>query len=93
MRRAVQAGGGNRDVLGIAASLSGGLSANFGTMTKPLHSGTSARNTILAATLGGAGFTASAAALENPVSGYFRAFDRGIKVSFDPFTELAAATT
>jgi 2-methylcitrate dehydratase PrpD len=76
------------DVLGIAASLSGGLSANFGTMTKPLHSGTSARNAILAATLGGAGFTASAAALENPVSGYFRAFDRGIKVSFDPFAEL-----
>src|SRR4029077_11672773 len=76
------------DVLGIAASLSGGLPANFGTMTKPLHSGTSARNAILAATLGGAGFTASAAALENPVSGYFRPFDRGIKVSFDPFDEL-----
>src|SRR3954466_3276007 len=45
------------DVLGIAASLSGGLSANFGTMTKPLHSGSSARNAILAATLGGVGFT------------------------------------
>ena len=29
------------DILGIAASLSGGVSANFGTMTKPLHSGTS----------------------------------------------------
>src|SRR6478735_7530504 len=42
----------------------------------------------IAASLGGAGFTASAAALENPVSGYFRAFDRGIKVSFDPFAEL-----
>ena len=76
------------DILGIAASLSGGLSANFGTMTKPLHSGSSARNAILAATLGRGGFTASAAALENPVSGYFRAFDRGIKVSFEPFDEL-----
>jgi len=76
------------DILGIAASLSGGLSANFGTMTKPLHSGTSARNAILAATLGRGGFTASAVALENPVSGYFRAFDRGIKVSFEPFAEL-----
>src|ERR1700730_3461266 len=76
------------DVLGIAASLSGGLSTNFGTMTKPLHSGTSARNAILAATLGRNGFTANAAALEHPVSGYFRAFDRGIKVSFDPFAEL-----
>jgi 2-methylcitrate dehydratase PrpD len=76
------------DVLGIAASLSGGLSANFGTMTKPLHAGTSARNAILSATLGGGGFTANAAALEHPVSGYFRAFDRGMKVSFEPIAEL-----
>ena len=76
------------DVLGIAASLSGGLSANFGTMTKPLHSGTSARNAILAATLGRGGFTANATALEHPVAGYFRAFDRGIKVSFEPIAEL-----
>ena len=76
------------DVLGIAASLSGGLSANFGTMTKPLHSGTSARNAILAATLGGNGFTANGAALEHPVSGYFRAFDRGMRVSFEPIAEL-----
>ncbi len=76
------------DVLGIAASLSGGLAANFGTMTKPLHSGTSARNAILAATLGRNGFTANAAALEHPASGYFRAFDRGIKVSFEPIAEL-----
>src|SRR5499427_8062610 len=76
------------DVLGIAASLTGGLSANFRTMTKPLHSGTSARNAILAATLGGRGFTASAAALEHPVSGYFRAFDRGMRVSFEPIAEL-----
>ena len=37
------------DILGIAASLSGGLSVNFGTMTKPLHSGMSARNAIAAA--------------------------------------------
>jgi 2-methylcitrate dehydratase PrpD len=76
------------DVLGIAASLSGGLVANFGTMTKPLHSGTSARNAILAATLGGHGFTANATALEHPVSGYFRAFDRAVKVSFEPIAEL-----
>jgi 2-methylcitrate dehydratase PrpD len=75
-------------VLGIAASLSGGLSANFGTMTKPLHSGTAARNAILAASLGQRGFTASATALENPVSGYFHAFDRGINVSFAPFENL-----
>jgi 2-methylcitrate dehydratase PrpD len=75
------------DILGIAASLSGGLSVNFGTMTKPLHSGMSARNAIAAATLGRSGFSANAAALENP-AGYFRAFDRGMKVSFAPFDEL-----
>jgi 2-methylcitrate dehydratase PrpD len=75
------------DILGIAASLSGGLSVNFGTMTKPLHSGMSARNAIAAALLGNSGFTANAAALENP-AGYFRAFDRGMKVSFEPFAEL-----
>ena len=76
------------DVLGIAASLSGGLAVNFGTMTKPLHSGSSARNAILAATLGRSGFTASAIALEHPVSGYLHAFDRGIKVSVEPIAEL-----
>src|SRR3954471_20075927 len=76
------------DILGIAASLSGGLSANFGTMTKPLHSGASARNAILAVSLGRSGFTANAAALEHPVSGYFRAFNRGTRISFDPFREL-----
>jgi 2-methylcitrate dehydratase PrpD len=75
------------DILGIAASLSGGLSVNFGTMTKPLHSGASARNAVSAALLGRSGFTANAAALENP-SGYFRAFDRGMKVSFEPFADL-----
>jgi 2-methylcitrate dehydratase PrpD len=76
------------DILGVAASLSGGLSANFGTMTKPLHSGTSARNGILATALGRAGFTSSAVALENPVSGYFRAFARGMTVSLAPFADL-----
>jgi 2-methylcitrate dehydratase PrpD len=75
------------DILGIAASLSGGLSVNFGTMTKPLHSGTSARNAVTATLLGRSGFTANPAALENN-SGYFQAFDRGMKVSFEPFAEL-----
>jgi 2-methylcitrate dehydratase PrpD len=75
------------DILGIAASLSGGLSANFGTMTKPLHSGMSARNGVAAALLGRRGFTANAEALERP-AGYYRAFDRGMKVSFEPFAEL-----
>ena len=37
--------------LGIAASLTAGLSQNFGTMVKPLHLGNAARNGILAAEL------------------------------------------
>jgi 2-methylcitrate dehydratase PrpD len=76
------------DILGIAASLSNGLSANFGTMTKPLHSGIAARNAILAVSLGRAAFTSSATALENRDSGYFRAFDHGVSVSYEPFADL-----
>lgn len=45
--------------LGIVASLGSGLQRNFGTMTKPLHSGLAARNGVLAAQLAAAGFTAS----------------------------------
>ena len=39
-------------VMGIAASLASGFTANFATMTKPLHCGNAARNGVLAATLG-----------------------------------------
>jgi 2-methylcitrate dehydratase PrpD len=50
--------------LGIAASQSGGLRANFGTMTKPLHAGLANRTGVEAALLARSGFTASAEALE-----------------------------
>ena len=40
-----------RMALGITASLAGGLRENFGTMTKPLNTGNSARNVNLAALL------------------------------------------
>jgi 2-methylcitrate dehydratase PrpD len=50
--------------LGIAASQSGGLRANFGTMTKPLHAGIANRTAVEAALLAGSGFTASTEALE-----------------------------
>ena len=43
---------------GIAASLSAGLWANRGSMTKPLHAGNAARNGVLASTLASQGFTA-----------------------------------
>ncbi len=45
--------------LGIAASLTSGLSHNFGTMVKPLHLGNAAKNGIMAAELAAAGFTAN----------------------------------
>ncbi|HYZ69933.1 MAG TPA: MmgE/PrpD family protein, partial [Mycobacterium sp.] len=49
---------------GIAASQSGGLRANFGTMTKPLHAGLSNRTGVESALLARSGFTASTEILE-----------------------------
>ena len=60
--------------LGVAASHSGGLKANFGTMTKPLHAGLAARNGVHAAMLAARGFTASDAALDG---------EQGFAVAFD----------
>ena len=56
-----------RMALGIASSLTGGLIQNFGTMTKPLHAGNSARNGVVAAFLAQNGFTAN----ENIMEGDF----------------------
>ena len=56
-----------RMALGIASSLTGGLLQNFGTMTKPLHAGNSARNGVVAALLAHSGFTAN----ENIIEGDF----------------------
>src|SRR5207248_11745467 len=51
--------------LAIAASLAAGIKANFGTMTKPLHVGHTARDGLFAALLPRDGFTANYAALEH----------------------------
>ncbi|MCC7272216.1 MAG: MmgE/PrpD family protein [Alphaproteobacteria bacterium] len=51
--------------LAIAASLAGGLKANFGTMTKPLHIGQCGRSGLLAALLAERGFDASLQAMEH----------------------------
>ena len=75
------------DVIGIATSLASGNSSNFGTMTKPLHAGHAARDGIMAAHLGGRGFTANASALEGR-DGYFETFSRGLKWSLEPFQDL-----
>ena len=50
---------------GIAGSLAGGLLANFGSMTKPLHAGNAARAGLLAALLASEGFTGSDRILEH----------------------------
>lgn len=63
---------GTATALGIAASLGSGLRENFGTMTKPLHSGRSGYNGLLAARLAQSGFTASTEILEAP-RGFFSA--------------------
>jgi 2-methylcitrate dehydratase PrpD len=57
---------------GIAASLTAGLSQNFGTMVKPLHIGNAARNGIVAAELAALGFTANANILDQQ-GGFFGA--------------------
>ena len=62
--------------LGIAASRTGGLTANTGTMVKPTHPGNAARMGAEAAILAGMGYTASDEALESPV-GYAAALFGG----------------
>lgn len=67
--------------LAIAASFASGLKANFGTMTKPLHVGQSARNGLLAVLLAERGFDANPAALEHH-QGFLNVFNGD--GTFDP---------
>lgn len=60
--------------LAIAVSLSSGVKANFGTMTKPLHAGQCTRNGLYAALLAREGFTACPEAFEHK-QGYFEVFN------------------
>ena len=62
--------------LGIAASRTGGLTANTGTMVKSTHPGNAARMGAEAAILAGMGYTASDAVLESP-NGYAAALFQG----------------
>jgi len=52
--------------LGLGASQSAGVMANFGSMAKPFHAGRAAQAGVMAARLAAAGFTASPDALEHP---------------------------
>ena len=62
-----------RTAFGIAASTASGLRCNFGTMTKPLHSGWAARSALDAVTLARSGFTAALDVLETD-TGFFEAY-------------------
>jgi 2-methylcitrate dehydratase PrpD len=53
-----------QNALGMAASQTGGLRVNFGTMTKPMHAGVANRTGVEAAVLAARGFTASPDAIE-----------------------------
>jgi 2-methylcitrate dehydratase PrpD len=62
-----------RTAFGIAASMASGVRRNFGTMTKPLHSGIAARNAVTAVQLAASGFTAALDALEAK-AGFFATY-------------------
>ena len=74
--------------LGITASSSCGLVANFGTMTKPLHVGMGARNGVLGAKLAAGGFTANGSAIEAGAVGLYETLYSGTPVHFDAIEEL-----
>ena len=59
--------------LGIAASMSAGLVANFGSMTKPFQAGRAAQSGLTAARLAAAGMTSAPDAIEHR-SGMLQAF-------------------
>jgi 2-methylcitrate dehydratase PrpD len=73
--------------LGIAASMAGGVVANFGTMTKPLHVGLAARNGVLAAKLAQGGYTANARAIESGF-GFYQVLHQGTPIHEQAIEEL-----
>ena len=62
-----------QQAFGIAASMASGLRRNFGTMTKPLHTGIAARSALTASRLAAAGFTAAPDVLEAK-AGFFSTY-------------------
>ena len=72
--------------LAMAASMASGLKANFGTMTKPLHIGHSARSGLMAVLLAERGFTANPSALEHH-QGFLAVFNGAGRFDPAPLTE------
>ncbi|MGQ0526269.1 MAG: MmgE/PrpD family protein [Betaproteobacteria bacterium] len=62
-----------RTAFGIACSMASGLQRNFGTMTKPLHTGWAARSALAATQLARSGYTAAPDVLESK-AGFFAAY-------------------
>jgi 2-methylcitrate dehydratase PrpD len=65
-----------------------GVTANFGTMTKPLHVGLAARNGVLSARLAQSGFTANRQVLEAK-NGFFDSYYQTGKPDIRVFDDLA----
>lgn len=65
-----------RTALGVASSLTSGLLRNFGTMTKPLHAGSAAKNGVVATLLAQDGFTANESIMEGE-AGFCSIFSGG----------------
>ena len=62
-----------QQAFGIAGSMASGLRRNFGTMTKPLHTGLAARSALTAFRLATSGFTAAPDIFESK-AGFFAAY-------------------
>ena len=78
------------DVLGISVSLASGVAVNYGTMTKPLHSGQRG-----AQRRDGRAARRAAASPRMPRRsrarrGFFKTFARGLRVSLEPFKDLGS---
>lgn len=73
--------------LAIAASMGSGVTANFGTMTKPLHVGLASRNGVLSARLAQSGFTANTRVLEAK-NGFFDSYYQTGKPDMRVFDDL-----
>src|SRR5262245_28922954 len=73
--------------LGMSSSMAGGIVANFGTMTKPLHVGLSARNGVLAVKLAAGGYTANGKAIESGF-GFFKVLHPGTSIDERSIDEL-----
>jgi aconitate decarboxylase len=76
--------------LGLAASMSSGLVANFGSMAKAMHAGRAASCGIEAVHLAMLGFTASPDVFEHP-AGFLKAFSPAGRVDVDSPVEIAPA--